>query len=178
MAHRLSKSAAAFAVAALVFSSAAVAQAPEKAAAKTLAATTSSDAAKAAMAAALPEVYNIGGGPRVDPKLKAIVDADPKFALGRAYYAGWTSTFTAADRAREFNQALSDAALKGAGDALRIAPSRGVLDDLDQPVREGSRPPFADLRDVAQLEVYVRVDETRQDDCVAKIELIRAAVCV
>jgi len=110
MLHRLCRSAVAVAVAVPLFYAAGVAQTPEKSAPKALTTTTSSAAAKAAFSAALEEVENIGGARRFDAKLKAVIDADAQFALGRAYYAQWTGGLTVAERMAQLDQAVRDAA--------------------------------------------------------------------
>ena len=92
---------------------AALAYGQEKAAPRTLTYTSSSTAAKAALVTALEEVTNIGGGRRFDSKLQAVIKEDPSFAVGRAYYAVWTSTLTPAQRATELTRALTDAVANG-----------------------------------------------------------------
>ena len=107
MHKRLTRAAWLLAICALVLATSATAQ--EKAAPKTLQMTSSSIAAKTALVTALEEVTNIGGGRRFDAKLQAVIAADPSFALGRAYYAMWTSTLTPAQRSTELKRALTDA---------------------------------------------------------------------
>jgi tetratricopeptide (TPR) repeat protein len=92
---------------------AALAFGQDKAAPNTLPYTSSSVTAKAALVTALEEVTNIGGGRRFDAKLQAVIAADPSFAVGRAYYAVWTSTLTPAQRATELTRALTDAVANG-----------------------------------------------------------------
>ena len=115
--------------AALLLASCSVMLAPhlyaqEKAAPRLLTRTTSSEAATAALASALEEATNFGGARRADAKLKAIVDADPNFALGRAVYGAFTNTLTAADRTRELETALGSAGKASAEEVLFILALR------------------------------------------------------
>ncbi|HEY0674088.1 MAG TPA: tetratricopeptide repeat protein [Longimicrobiales bacterium] len=99
------------------------AAAQEKAAPKMLERTTSSAAARTALSGALAEITNIGGGRRIDPRLKEVIAADPGFALGRAFYGGW-ATLTAAERNAELTQALKDAAAGTTAELTFIAALR------------------------------------------------------
>ena len=108
----------------LTASGAAAQSTSEKAALKALTFTSSSEAAKTALNDALGEVQNIGGGRRYDAKLKRVVDLDPNFALGRAYYANWTSTLSMADRMKELDRALRDAVSASTAELLFIAALR------------------------------------------------------
>ena len=124
MSRRLSQYAVAVAVAAFSLSSSAIAQSTEKAAPRTLPVTTSSEAAKTALATAVREAENLGGAHRVDPALKAVLDADAQLALGRAYYARFASGMTAAQRASEYERALKDAASASTAELAFIAGMR------------------------------------------------------
>ena len=141
MFHRLCRPAVAVAVAVPLFCTAAFTQTPEKAAPKVLAATTSSAAAKAALTAALEEVENIGGARRYDAKLKAVIDADAQFALGRAYYAQWTSGLTVAERMAQLDQAVKDAATATTPELVVVAALREQ--------RAGRNAEARDLLDIA-----------------------------
>jgi tetratricopeptide (TPR) repeat protein len=122
MPYRIARASVLLVSSSLFFGSAAVAQ--EKSAGKRLEMTTSSAAAKAALASALDEVANFGGAHRTDARLKAIVDADPNFGLGRAIYGGWSTTLNAAERNAEFARALKDAAGSSTAELLYIAALR------------------------------------------------------
>ncbi|MGQ0563158.1 MAG: hypothetical protein ACT443_14955 [Gemmatimonadota bacterium] len=125
MSHRLRRSAVLAVSGLLLTVVTAGAQAPsEKAALKRINPTTSSESARSALAAALEEVENIGGGRRYDAKLKAVLEADPQFALGRAYYATWASTLSAADRMEELDRALRDAVSASTPELLFVAALR------------------------------------------------------
>jgi tetratricopeptide (TPR) repeat protein len=115
--------------------------AQDKATPKVLTQTTSSDAAKTALAAALTEITNFGGAARADAKLKAIVDADPDFALGRAVYGAYTTTMTPPDRNRELEAALKLAGNASAAEVLVITALREW--------RAGRNPVARDLMDAA-----------------------------
>ena len=118
--------------------------AQEKAAPKPLVRTTASTAAQTAFNAALEEVTNFGGA-RADEKLKAVVDADPTFALGRALYANFTANLAAADRTRELEEALKAAASATAPEVLFVLALRES--------RAGRNPVARELIDVAMKQV-------------------------
>jgi tetratricopeptide (TPR) repeat protein len=119
--------------------------AQEKSAPQVLVLTTSSEAAKAALVPALVEATNFGGAKRADPKLKAVVDADPNFALGRALYGAYTTTMSAADRTRELEAALKSASNASAGEVLFILALREF--------RAGRNAVARDLADVAMKQL-------------------------
>lgn len=162
MSHRYFKAAAILAGSLLLLCSTAWTQTPEKGAPRGLATTTSSEAARAAFRAALDEVYNFAGTRRVDNRLKAIVSADPNFALGRAYYGAYTSTFSQADRLRELDQALKDAVGATPAELLFVAALREW--------RAGRADVARDLLDVAHKQapddpnlLFVRMTITPDD---------------
>lgn len=124
--------------------------AQEKSSGKVLSYSTSSSAAKEALASALVEVTNFGGSTRVDARLKAVVDADPEFALGRAFYGGYVNDMTAADRARELEAALKAASGASAAEVTTILALREwragrtavARDLLDAAIKQASDDPL------------------------------------
>ena len=142
MPNRIMRASALLATSFVVLSSTLSAQ--QKAAPKLLVHTVTSSAAQTALIAALEEVTNFGGG-RADVKLKALVDADPAFGVGRALYANFTSTLAAADRTRELEEALKSAANATAPEVLFVLALRES--------RAGRNPVARDLVDVAMKQL-------------------------
>lgn len=122
MPNRIMRTAVLFVGCSLILTAQLYAQA--KAAPKMLTRTTSSDAASVGLTTALEEAGNIGGTRRLDPKLKAVVDADPSFALGRAFYGALTANMSAADRTRELEAAVAAAGKASAPEIVVITALR------------------------------------------------------
>ncbi len=157
MPNRITRAALLFASSSLFLVTAAFAQ--DKAAPKVMERTTSSAEAKAALTTAIEEVVNIGGNRRYDPKLKAVIAADPNFGLGRAWYAGW-GVLTPAERNTEFARALKDAAGGSTAELIFIA---------------GLRESRAGRNDVARQLLDVVLTLTPDDPDVAFARLLIAA---